>query len=513
MNSLRSLREIYAAGWRIALIVFLLLTGCSSTGGIPGKGPSAYLEQVRNNPVRLEDFVREIPKGGDLHTHLSGVPYAESFLQWAAKDSMCINTTSWLIVEVPCAEGFSPVSAILADTTLSNQAIDALSMRNFPLNPPLFGHDHFFNTFSLFGAVTGAHKADMLAEAATRAAEDNTDYLELLLTFQPAPLNSLAEGQAWTGDLETWYQAVIDPIRLLLPLEAATIDVLMAQERAILACQGPAPPAACGTTIRFIQQVIRTASHQRVFASLILGAEMAARDPRIVGVDLVAPEDDAASLSNYTLHMQMLVFLKKKYPSLNINLHAGELTAALVTPSDLSSHISQAVRVAGARRIGHGVSLKSEPDWQDLLAEMARNRIGVAILLTSNAQILGVTGEDHPFRTYMSAGVPVMLSTDDQGVSRGSHTGEFLRAITTYGLGWDDVRRLVRTSLEISFLAGQSLWNTPGDYVVTVGACLSDSLGSASPSPPCRAYLQANDKAAEQWRLEGRLSAFENRRW
>jgi adenosine deaminase/adenosine deaminase CECR1 len=495
------------------LIVLLLLTGCVGSGGATGRDTTAYLEYVRNDPALLTAFVREIPKGGDLHTHLSGVPYAESYLQWAATDGMCINTTSWLISRSPCAAGSRPVSAVLADLELFNQAIDGLSMRNFPLTSPLFGHDHFFNTFSLFGAVSGTHKPDMLAETASRAATDNTDYLELLITFQYAALNTLADGKAWTGDMETDYQALANGVRGLLPTGKVEIDGLMAQERAILACSGPSPPAACQVTIRFIQQANRTASHQRVFASLIFGAEMAASDPRLVGVDLVSSEDHTAALTNYNLHMRMLAFLKTKYPGLNIALHAGELTANLVTPEDLSFHISQAVRTAGAGRIGHGVDLKNETGWQDLIAEMARNRIGVAILLTSNAQILGVTGEAHPFRTYWDAGVPVMLSTDDQGISRGSHTGEFVRAITAYGLRWNDIKRLVRTSMEQAFIRGGSLWKPPGDASVPVDACLADIPGDASPSAPCQAYLQANDKAAEQWRLEHRLSEFENRRW
>ncbi|MDQ5986336.1 MAG: Adenosine deaminase [Syntrophus sp. SKADARSKE-3] len=510
MSFIRLFRKIH---YIYLILALLLLTGCAGSSGATGRDPAAYLESVRNDPALLTAFVREIPKGGDLHTHLSGVPYAENYLQWAATDDMCINTTSWLISLSPCSSGSRPVSAVIADVDLFNQTIDGLSMRNFPLTPPLFGHDHFFKAFSLFGAVSGTHRPDMLAETATRAATDTTDYLELLITFQYAGINTIADGKTWTGDMETDYQDLVNGVRGLIPAGKAEIDGLMAQERAILTCSGPSPPAACQVTIRFIQQANRTSSHQRVFASLIFGAEMAASDARLVGVDLVSPEDNTAALANYNLHMQMLAFLKTKYPGLNITLHAGELTANLVKPEDLSFHIGQAVRTAGARRIGHGVDLKNETGWQGLIAEMARNRIGIAILLTSNAQILGVAGEDHPFRMYWDAGVPVMLSTDDQGISRGSHTGEFVRAITAYGLRWNDVKRLVRTSLEQAFIRGGSLWKIAGDVPVPVDACLADFPGSTTPSAPCQAYLQANDKAAEQWRLERRLSEFEIRRW
>jgi adenosine deaminase len=498
----------FATGSLIAVLLFLV--SCSS-GGLSGQGPAAYLEQVRHDPVRLEEFVRQMPKGGDLHTHLAGVPYAESLLAWAAADGKCMDTASWTVKKGPCTADTLPVSAVLGDPALTKSAVDAFSMNNFPLNPPKYGHDHFFATFSLFDEATDGHTHNMLAEAATRAANDTTDYLELLHTLFPESLGKIAGTQPWTGDIDAWYEASIDRIRAIVPSQMADVDTIIARQRALLACQGPAPPVACDVTIRFIQQVIRTMPNTHVFASLILGAEMAAHDMRIVGVDLVAPEDDPVALANYTTHMKMLGFLKTKYPSLKINLHAGELNAAIAGPSDLSFHVTQAIKTAGAQRIGHGVAIRNEPGWQDLLKDMAHRRIGVAMLFTSNAQILGVTGDDHPFRTYMAAGVPVMISTDDQGVSRGSHTGEFLRAITTYNLPWKDITTLIRNSLDISFLAGRGLWKTPGVYTTPAEACASDVPGSPSPSPTCKAFLKGNDKAAEQWRLEGRLAAFEKR--
>ena len=47
--------------------------------------------------------------------------------------------------------------------------------------------------------------------------------------------------------------------------------------------------------------------------------------------------------------------------------------------------------------------------WQaETLAEMARRHVAVEIALTSNDVILGVKGEDHPFRAYRAAGVPLV---------------------------------------------------------------------------------------------------------
>jgi adenosine deaminase len=497
----------------VFLVLFALLTGCSGIQTARQADTTDYLEQIRNDPKRLHAFVQEMPKGADLHTHLSGVPSAESYLKWAAEDGMCINTTTWVIGPAPCVSLNRPVADTLADSHLYNQAIDGLSMRGFSFTAPRFGHDHFFKAFSLFGDVSDSHKGQMLAEAARRAATDNTDYLELMITLQSDPLSEQAARMSWSGNMETDYINLLTGLRGLVTEGKTELDQIISEERKLMSCEGAAPEPACRVTLRFIQQANRVSSHQKVFASLILGAEMAMQDPRVVGIDLVAPEDAVPALANYALHMQMVAFLKQHYPSLKISLHAGELTANLVAPEHLTSHINQAVTIAGAHRIGHGVDLKSEDGWQDLLATMTSKRIGVAILLTSNDQILGVSGKDHTFLAYLDAGVPVMLATDDQGISRGSHTAEFERAITTYGLHWAQVKQLIRTSMDQAFIQGKGLWQIPGEYSHMVEACATDLPSNDVISTSCKTYLRTNDKASEQWRLEKRLAAFESCVW
>src|SRR6266481_6920559 len=44
----------------------------------PEQRASNYLESIRKSPPLLEAFLREMPKGGDLHNHLIGAIYAES---------------------------------------------------------------------------------------------------------------------------------------------------------------------------------------------------------------------------------------------------------------------------------------------------------------------------------------------------------------------------------------------------------------------------------------------------
>jgi adenosine deaminase len=163
--------------------------------------------------------------------------------------------------------------------------------------------------------------------------------------------------------------------------------------------------------------VVRTLPPEQVFAQCLLGFELARREGRFVGLNLVAPEDDPVALRDYATHMRMLAYLGQHYSGVKLSLHAGELTLGLVPPNDLRSHIRQAVEIARARRIGHGVDVMQEDNAADLLRDMGKRHVLVEINLTSNDLILGVRGREHPLRAYMHAGVPAALSTDDEGVA------------------------------------------------------------------------------------------------
>jgi adenosine deaminase len=207
--------------------------------------------------------------------------------------------------------------------------------------------------------------------------------------------------------------------------------------------------------------------------------------------------------------MAMLDYLHSVYPKVHIALHAGELAMGLVPPEDLAFHIRASVERGHAERIGHGVSVMNEKDPIGLLREMAARNVLVEICLTSNDLILGVSGDDHPLPTYIKYGVPVALATDDEAVSRSDMTYEYLRAVETYHFSYPDLKRMARQSLEHSFLPGQSLWADTKVVFRTASACAADFPGAEAPSAVCKQFLTANERAAEQWKLEGEFANFE----
>ena len=150
----------------------------------------------------------------------------------------------------------------------------------------------------------------------------------------------------------------------------------------------------------------------------------------------------------------------------------------------------------------------NERDPLHLLEEMAERKVLVEICLTSNDVILGVKGNEHPFPIYRKYSVPVALATDDEGVSRSDMTHECLRAFATYNLPYKDLTQMARESLEHSFLPGSSLW---ADGLATRRVRECAATPTLAPAAACREFLEANEKARNQWQLEREFDKFEKR--
>jgi adenosine deaminase len=238
-----------------------------------------------------------------------------------------------------------------------------------------------------------------------------------------------------------------------------------------------------------------------------------ANDPqsKVVATNLVQGEDGLNSMQNFSVHMQMLKFLRPLYPRARVTLHAGELAPGLVPPDGLMFHIRESVMVAGAERIGHGVDIMHETEPFELLKEMARRNVMVEICLSSNDLILGVSGSRHPLATYLEYGVPVALATDDEGVARSEISMEFLKAAQDQGLGYLQLKTIARNSLQYAFIAGESLWSDSRKFA-PVARCARDVGDMKLTSNSCRQFLSGSEKARLQWQLEQDFVAFE-RAW
>jgi adenosine deaminase len=481
---------------------------------------AAQLEAVRGDPAALGRFLGRFPKGADLHNHLAGAVYAESYLAWAREDGFRVDRTLTLVEASKCAAGpCSELPASPADPRFET-ILRAWSMKDFQPGAES-GHDHSFASFNRFGPVSHEpkHEGPALAEDMRRTWEDGAIYLEVLLTVGAPVVVDIAKaaGDLDPKDLPAYERKLHADPRwgTFIATARAGLEEDDRQARATLHCGTPEAAPACGLTVRYLGQVGRTSTASQIFAESLALFEISAADPRVAGMNLVSPEDNERALEDYDLQMNVLRFLGDEFRGrspLRITLHAGELTPALIPPAHrdwLGFHVRHAVEIARAERIGHGVDVLSETDAPGLLAEMRARGVTVEICLSSNAIILGVSGAAHPLSAYLAAGVPATLATDDPGVSRSSLTGEYTRAVTVQGLTYPQLKAMARRGLEAAFVPGASLWASL-DTARPVDACpLSAAAGAARPAEACSLFLASSQRARLEWKLETQLAAFE----
>ncbi len=502
--------------------------GSAATGqGTETDADHAYQVAVKQPAPVLRSFLEAFPKGADLHVHLSGAVYAETLIRDAGEDGLCVDTVALSLAKPPCTGNLIPAMSLSGNINRQSQLlydklIDSLSIRSFVPTAGWSGHDQFFAVFDRMDGLTG-HTAEWVDEVASRAAAQNNQYLELMVTPPFSHAAEIAHQIGWSAELgqadpqafAQFRQELLDKgLRDEVEAGRETAHQAEAGRKQMEHCGAPQAAPACQVEVRYLYNVLRDHAPEEVFAQLLLGFETVqasenAKDDTWVGINLVRPEDDLVAMRDYTLQMKMVGYLHSVYPNVHITLHAGELAFGLVPPEGLKYHIRQAVELGDAERIGHGVDLMHENDPNGLLKELAQKHVMIEINLSSNEAILGVKDANHPFPLYRAAKVPEALSTDDEGVSRIDLTNEYVRAALEYKLTYRDLKRLSRTGLEHSFLPGVSLWAWPDDFEASKKPCEGDTLGGDTPSAACKAFLDGSEKATAQWELERRFRTFE----
>lgn len=495
------------------IVIFLLFpvaAGAAQSLSQNEKTTILFFDAIRHSPPMLRGFLAAMPKGADLHMHASGAVYAEDYLDWAMQDNRCVNPQTFVVRAANsgagkkgCPDETVPALPFLQNAAHYAEGVNALSNRDADYASSMWGHDHFFDAFAKFGAARDGRKADMLASIVRRAAAQHIMHLEIMDSIYPDTLNTIAAKAGWNGNADDTLQALRDN-----GLFASIENSVTARRNVLAAMRAQLGDEAQDVSVLFIQQISRTSSPEQVFAQLAYSFELVRQDPAVVALNLVAPEDNPVALRDYSLHMAMIdsLYSRPEYTGTRIALHAGELALGLVPPRHMRFHIRQAVEQGHALRIGHGVDIMYEDNPFDLLRTMKNKRIAVEICLSSNDQILNVRGSDHPFPVYRNHTVPVVLSTDDEGISRSDLTNEYLRATATYGLGYGEIKALSRNSLEYSFLDGESLWADPTSFTMH-NVCKDSLIGHETAT--CTKLLNESAKARMQWALEANIAQFE----
>jgi adenosine deaminase len=154
----------------------------------------AFAQARKQGRPALYAFFHHMPKGADLHIHLLGAVYAETFIREAAEHNLCVNpktltlyrptaTTRSLPPRPVCGEPGEPAADALSNQKLYDQLINIFSVRTLVPTTRDSGHDHFFAAFDHFDAVVDPSLVgEWVDEVASRAAAQNEQYLEIMYT-------------------------------------------------------------------------------------------------------------------------------------------------------------------------------------------------------------------------------------------------------------------------------------------------------------------------------------------
>lgn len=444
------------------IILGLLIQSCSSTKRVISSNLDTYFENIKQDKNKLKAFFKAMPKGGDIHHHASGTPYAEEYIKNALNDSCYINTTTYqLYFDKKDALYQKDSSAVLINTLLSqmpnekDSIINNWSTRNYKERNK-DGHDLFFSTFTKFKPAFVGHESELLSEICNRATSDNISYIETMIRVPNVQdsIGKLASSKKaeWNADtrptkskLNDLYQYFKEnEISKWAKINADSLDSYYNKTN------------RHKVNLKFQTYGVRVSSNQpKIFGHLILAFETASLTENLVGINFVAPEDNYNALKNYKLHMQMFRFLSVKYPKTNISLHSGELVLGKgsVTEPDLKFHINDALKTANATRIGHGVDLVKEDNYKDILSFMKKNNCAVEINLESNEVILETSKNDHPIKEYLTNDIPICISTDDEGVLRTNLINQYLLLIEYVPeIKYSEIKKIVYNSIYYSFL-------------------------------------------------------------
>jgi adenosine deaminase len=457
---------------------------------VPGKTLQAqttiddYFEKIRINEAELTAFITQMPKGGDLHNHYSGALYGETYFNWLMEANFCINPSTLEIAKPyengTCTPYFEKISAL--KTSVLNDVRGRLlrlwSTKDYDQLHTDPREEHFFATFGNFGIASDMNYIKGLQELKTRAIAENVSYIETMLTRakiqspqKPADLLSNNDTIRFYNDLLIKLGQQEDQNRLeelLNYLYNKIMKTLPVEKSAVIYnhfIDSLYPGSSLDDknfTMRFLTFIGRTDDPLITFINLLVcfrSVEISQLPPGskiLTGLNIVAPEDNPVSMRDYWLHMNFFKYYNKKFGGkIPYSMHAGELTEGFVKPELLTYHIDEAVYIAGARRIGHGVDIAYERKNHQLLDHMSKTKsnIPVEINLSSNEFILGVKDDRHPIMLYKKMNVPLVISTDDPGVSRSSLTEQYVLLAKRYkDISYPDIKEFVYNSIHYSFL-------------------------------------------------------------
>ena len=397
-----------------------------------------WFDDIKRNgsATDLYRVLYAMPKGGDLHNHLSGSSFSEWWYDLALAEAQrgylyytkvrienCVahggnqygRAPYYLMFRTIMANEYESLGdcekreyKLLQDLDAGEKAAWLNSIR---LDKPYEGREEFF----------GTHWPRMNALGWNPWIQAETLFLNMQ-AFGAEGLSYLETQVSVTG--------FVNADGTPMPSEQG---VAILRERL-----NRADAIATGVTVRMQVSILRFLPNAEDRLRFVYRYVHEHND-LFVAVNLVGREDND---KGYPLRfLDTLRDLRRQYPGVRLSIHAGEV-------DEPNNHVRDTL-LLGADRIGHGLNLISDDDTMRL---MRHGPYLVEINLVSNLLLQYVSDyAQHPFPEYLRTGIPVALSTDDRGMWDSTMTDEFFVAVTEFNLSWDEIRMLSRNSLQYSF--------------------------------------------------------------
>jgi len=458
------------------------------------KPPAHWFEQFKQQSDKsaLYAFLYALPKGGDLHHHLSGSGYSQWWYDLATNENVNGGYRYYTKVNIKQCFGygnneFGQNPQLLLFKTIQHSRYNTLSQceqaeyrplidlnseqktawfNSIRLDKPFEGRAEFFERhWARLGDLTRnpTLMAEILVNNMQAFAREGVRYIEAQ-TNAKGGLKS--DGSPYSAD------EALDIFRQRLAKKDAQDT---------------------GVTVRLQYVLLRFLPHAEQELEWMYRFVDNNRDI-YVGINMVGREDND---KGYPLRfLPTLRKLRQRIAHIPLAIHAGEV-------DEPNFHVRDTL-LLGANRIGHGVNLIDDPDTMLL---MRNERYLVEINLVSNLLLEYVDQyAEHPFPEYLRTGIPVALSTDDRGMWDSNMTDEYFVAVNEFNLSWPELISLGENSLKHAFVDEQTKNALLADYRARIKAFENAFIDKGQKSFPhspsryglfiCRQYslCQATDK-------------------
>ena len=419
---------------RLSIAVVCLLAGPA------GASEEQWFEDFKRqaSPKQLYNFLYAMPKGGDLHHHLTGSNFSEWWFDAATDQPLNGGYQYYSKIKVNnCrdygSDMFGAAPYLLLFRNIQHSEYELLSscekaeykkledlseteksawLNSIRLDKAHEGRNELFEThWQRLNdmAVNPYINAEMIIKNMQSLAAEGVVYLE---TIENPHFYLRPDGSLFAAD------------------EVADIFRQRIQQ---------ADAKATGVTLRMQDFVLRFLPSAE--QDLETSYRFVARNRDLyVAVNMVGREDD--DKGHPLRFLPTMRKMRQQIPGVNLAIHAGEV-------DEPNWHVRNTL-LLGAQRIGHAVNLIDDPDTMLL---MRHGQVLVEINLISNL-LLGYVSDfsKHPFPEYLRTGIPVALSTDDRGMWDSNLTDEFYVAVKEFNLSWPEILSLSENSLQHAFV-------------------------------------------------------------